>query len=150
MLLKRILVPVDFSGRSKAALGFALGLAKAQGAEIDLLHILPAANRLTVAFDAYAGRPMPHASAGVLTDARERMESLLASVDHQGITIHPKIEEGDPAATIVRVATEEADDLIVLGTHGRVGLADLVMGSVAKRLLSCAPCPVVTVREAAR
>jgi universal stress protein A len=147
MQLKRILVPVDFSGRSRAALGFAIGLAREQGAQIDLLHIVPGPSRLTVALDAYSGRPIPHSSDCVLTDARERMQSLVAAIDHQGVTIHPKIEEGDPAATIVRVATEESDDLIVLGTHGRIGLADLVLGSVAKRLLSCAPCPVVTLRE---
>jgi universal stress protein A len=147
MLLKRILVPVDFSGRSHAALVFAVGLAREHRAEIDVVHVLPGPSGLAVVVDAYSGRPMPHLSAGERVDASERMASLLASVEHEGVTLHQKIEQGDPAATIVRLASEDGDDLIVLGTHGRVGLVDLIMGSVAKRLLSCAPCPMVTLRD---
>jgi nucleotide-binding universal stress UspA family protein len=147
MLLKRILVPVDFSGRSRAALSFALGLAREQRADIELLHVLPAAGPLAVTLDAWSGRPMPHAGDGELLDAKEQLEALLSSVDHQGVTMHQKIEEGDAAASIVRIAVEDAVDLIVVGTHGRAGLAGLIHGSVARTLLSCAPCPVLTLRD---
>jgi nucleotide-binding universal stress UspA family protein len=146
MFLKRILVPVDFSLRSRAALGYAVALARQTGAEIEVLHVVPAPSHLTVAVDAYLGLPLPHASSTMLSDAQDRMDALVTCLDHAGVIVHQKIEEGDPAATIVQLATDDAHDLIVLGTHGRVGLAELILGSVAKRLITCAPCPVVTLR----
>jgi nucleotide-binding universal stress UspA family protein len=57
-----------------------------------------------------------------------------------------RIEDGDPAAEILRVAREIGCDLIVMGTHGRTGLGRLLLGSVAERVLREAPCPVVTVK----
>jgi nucleotide-binding universal stress UspA family protein len=146
MFVKRILVPVDFSARARAALRYAIGLARISGAELELLHVVPPPSNLAVAVDAWAGWPMPHASVVVLDDARERMAALISCIDHAGVIVHQRIEEGDPAATIVQVATDEAHDLIVLGTQGRVGLAELILGSVAKKLITCSPCPVVTLR----
>ena len=52
-----------------------------------------------------------------------------------------------PAATIVEYAGQERIDLIVIGTHGRGGVAHLLMGSVAERVVRTAPCPVLTVRH---
>jgi nucleotide-binding universal stress UspA family protein len=129
-------------------LSYAVGLARGQHADIELLHVLPAAGRLAVAFDALSGRPLPRAGEGTLLDARDQLESLVSSVDHQGLNVHCKVEEGeDAAASIVRIAVEDGVDLIVLCTHGRFGLGALVLGSVARTLLSSAPCPVVTLRE---
>jgi nucleotide-binding universal stress UspA family protein len=54
--------------------------------------------------------------------------------------------EGEPSATIVQVARETSADLIVMGTHGRTGLARVLMGSVAEDVLRTAPCPVMTVK----
>jgi nucleotide-binding universal stress UspA family protein len=68
------------------------------------------------------------------------------SVDHRGVVLHQRVEEGDPAATIVELATEDADDLIVVATRGRIGAARLLLGSVASTLITCAPCPVVVLR----
>jgi nucleotide-binding universal stress UspA family protein len=140
---RRILVPVDFSLRSPAALSFAVDLARQHAAEIELLHVVPAAGRLSVVFDAWSGRPMPHAPESVVLDAREKLESLLSSVDHRAVTVHQKIDEGDPAATIVRLAAEDGADLIVLGARGH---DHFLRGSVAARLWGCAPCPVLTLR----
>ncbi|HEX2677096.1 MAG TPA: universal stress protein, partial [Polyangiales bacterium] len=54
--------------------------------------------------------------------------------------------EGVPATAIVKVATDTKTDLVVMGTHGRTGLAHVVVGSVAERVVRLAPCPVLTVR----
>jgi nucleotide-binding universal stress UspA family protein len=148
MQVTRMLVPVDFSARSRAALRYAVEMARTTCAEIEVLHVVHPPNALHVAFDAYVGRPLPHASAVEVADAREQMDNLVSSVDHEGVSVHQRVEAGDPAATIARIAAEGAHDLILLGTHGRIGLAELVYGSVAKRLITCAPCPVVTLRAA--
>ena len=146
MLLRRILVPVDFSERSCGALQYGLALARATGAEIDLLHVVPAPGQIASAVDAYLGRELPHASEGTLSQARDQLDSLVSSVDHIGVTVHSHVSAGDPAAVICALATEQPDDLIVIGTHGRRGFTELVLGSVAKTLIGCAPCPVVTLR----
>jgi nucleotide-binding universal stress UspA family protein len=60
--------------------------------------------------------------------------------------VEHRLEQGDPAAEIVRVAEELPADFIVLGTHGRTGLLRLLMGSVAEEVVRKAPCPVLTIR----
>jgi nucleotide-binding universal stress UspA family protein len=58
------------------------------------------------------------------------------------------METGVPADEIVRAAEQAQTDLLVLGTHGRTGVARLVLGSVAARVVATAACPVLTVRAA--
>ena len=62
------------------------------------------------------------------------------------LALDRRMEEGDPASMIVRVATETGADLIVMGTHGRTGLRHLLMGSVAEYVVRKATCPVLTLR----
>jgi nucleotide-binding universal stress UspA family protein len=149
VFLKRILLPVDFSERSRAALRYAIGLARLGGAGVDLLHVVPPPSELAVAVDAYVGRPLRRTPTALLDDAQRRLERLATSVEHDGVALTTQVLAGDAAATIVQVATDGAHDLIVIGAHGRSGLAGLILGSVTKRLLSCAPCPVVTLRARA-
>jgi nucleotide-binding universal stress UspA family protein len=146
MLLQHILVPVDLSARSEAALRYALDLSRSTGAKIDLLHVLPPESLAGVAMDLWLDRPVGGVHQPALSSAHAALAALLAKVGATSEHVHSRIEVGDPAATIVRVATEDTHDLIILGTRGRIGLADLLLGSVAKKLITCAPCPVVTLR----
>jgi nucleotide-binding universal stress UspA family protein len=143
---RRILVPVDFSPRSRVALRWAVDLAHATGASIDLLHVTSALGRVQLALDAYLGRPFDITPADVVGRVREDLSLVAESVPHEGVAVSLRLEAGSPAATIVRVATEEAVDLIVLCTRGRYGLAELVFGSVARDLMSCSPCPLTLLR----
>jgi nucleotide-binding universal stress UspA family protein len=82
--------------------------------------------------------------ARLLREARERLERAVP-VDERsrfGVTTEARI--GDVAETILEIAREQKVDLIVMGTHGRHGLAHLMLGSVAERVLRDAPCPVLT------
>src|SRR5205807_909314 len=63
-----------------------------------------------------------------------------------GMRVEHRLEEGDAAAEIVRVAQEIHCDLIVMGTHGRTGIGRLLLGSVAEQVLRRAPCAVLTVK----
>jgi hypothetical protein len=67
-------------------------------------------------------------------------------VPHADARAERRLEEGDAVTEILRVAEEAPADLIVLGTHGRTGLARLLMGSVAEQVVRRAPCPVLTVK----
>jgi nucleotide-binding universal stress UspA family protein len=147
MELKRILVPVDFSPQARAALRHAVDLARLGGATIDLLHVVPQESRASMLRDAAAGRPIGKVPEQVYVAGEEQLRALLTTIPHDGVKVTPIVEPGaDAAATAVRLATELKPDLIVMGTHGRVGLAELILGSVAQRVITTAPCPVLTVR----
>jgi nucleotide-binding universal stress UspA family protein len=64
------------------------------------------------------------------------------------VNVHTEMVTGDPVTEILQAAREHGCDLIVMSTHGRTGLARLLMGSVAEQVLRRAPCPVLTVKGA--
>ncbi len=149
--VKRILVPVDFSGCSRLALSRATELAKAFGATIDILHVWEAP-----AFVA------PEAMVGVsggtqtLADlAREHaataMEEFVSAAQDEGVPVGETIiKQGDPAKVIVETADSGNYDLVALGTHGRTGLSHLLLGSVAEKVVRRSRRPVLSVREKAK
>ena len=146
MFIRHILVATDFSDRSRAALRYAVGLARELGAGIDVLHVIAPPRKSELIMDAYLGRPMPRVDPGLVAEAERRLERFVHEVPHEGVKLGRLVEPGDPAATIVRMATELPADLIVIGTHARTGVAELMLGSVAHRVITVASCPVVTLR----
>lgn len=144
-LIHRILVPTDFSEHSQRAAEYALSLAERMGASVDLLHVWEPPVHMEpetlVMVPGDVGTPLEMvglAQAGRLLHAwAERYRS--GSVP---VSVH--LERGPAADTILRVAEGEYD-LVVMGTHGRTGLARLFMGSVAQKVAARASCPVLTV-----
>jgi len=143
--LHRILVPVDFSDASHAALDFAVFLARHLDAQIDALHVCqPAHPGWAFAYPLDLGRdPLP---AVARAEAAEQMKHLLAPADGSGVDVHGRLELGDPEQVILEAATDDGYDLVVMGTHGRTGMSHLLLGSLAEKLVRRSPCPVVTVR----
>jgi nucleotide-binding universal stress UspA family protein len=74
----------------------------------------------------------------------EKLHQL--AVSHANLHVEHRLERGDAATEILRVAQEDRTDLIVIGTHGRTGLGRLLKGSVAEQVVRKAPCPVLTVK----
>jgi len=144
MLLRRILVPVDFSPRSRPILEYAFRLAELTNAAVDVLHVVPGPGKAHSAIDAYLGRPLPHASQEDVEMARASLRDLVASCAPRGIVPTLIVEPGDPASAIVRVAAQAPADLIVIGTRGHRGIAEVALGSVAHKVITCAGCPVLT------
>jgi nucleotide-binding universal stress UspA family protein len=136
--LHTLLHPTDFSDRSEFGFGLACSLARDYGARLVVLHV---ASAPTVVYGEGIVPPDPE---DFLAEAKESLDQIEAPAE--GVQLERRLEEGDPAAEIVRVAKEIGADLIVMGTHGRTGLGRLLMGSVAERVLRQAPCPVLTVR----
>ena len=149
--IERILVPVDFSACSQAACEHAAFFAERLGAAVELLHVwdLPAWSGATLP-ELAVHRPEegdPTLSGFVESRATRAMDHLVAGFERRGISaVRRRLEMGDPATTIVRVAQEGGHDLIVMGTHGRRGVSRLLMGSVAEKVVRTAPCPVLTMR----
>lgn len=142
--LKKILMPTDFSKESAAATKYACELATQFDAELHLLHTLE--HHLDSIPDFGMGLVLPN----YFTEAKAAAEKSLAGVlDPKwapGRTIVKAVVEGSPKVEIIRYASRQNIDLIVLSTHGRTGLAHLMMGSVAESVVRTAPCPVLTVR----
>jgi nucleotide-binding universal stress UspA family protein len=143
MRIRRLLVPVDFSPRSRVAVEYAAGLAALLGAEVHVLHVVPAPGQLHIAADVWLGRAVPQPSPLAITVARERLNELMASCDRGELVPVLRVAAGDAAATIVRLAVELPADAIVMGTRSHHGLKGAALGSVAQRVIACAPCPVV-------
>jgi nucleotide-binding universal stress UspA family protein len=137
---KRILVPVDFDQSSLKAIEIAAKLAQQNDGAVSVLHIVP------VDIDV-SGMPQ-------YVDLIKRQESFdrekLTAIAKQHLAeVKCEIldEMGPPADVIAEVAKTLPADLIVMVTHGRRGLARIVEGSIAERVLRSAPCPVLAVRQ---
>jgi nucleotide-binding universal stress UspA family protein len=144
--LHRILVPTDFSKHSHNALTYAAAFAEKFGAELYLLHVvqdlalfIPEA----VSVAPPAVPPIEQMTAAV----REGLARLVRENDLDRFTVHTEVREGTPFYEIIQFAKEAGIDLIIMGTHGRGGLAHVLLGSVSERVVRKAPCPVLTVRH---
>jgi nucleotide-binding universal stress UspA family protein len=151
--LKRILVPVDFSEASEAAIRYGVALGRAFDATLHLLHaavrhelqVMVERQRVIDLFlsEGVATKPPTNA-------AHELLATLLTAEEQQAVRAEYVLRAsgpGGPYMEIVRYAKERDIDLIVMGTHGRGAMAHLLMGSVAERVVRTAPCPVLTVRR---
>jgi nucleotide-binding universal stress UspA family protein len=143
--LTKVLVPVDFSEPSATALGYATALARHFGASVHVLHAVE--EPLAQGWNGY-GLPEVHAlRAQALADARRQLEEAVPEGERDRQATELVIRRGEPWQEIVAFARERQMDLIVMGTHGRGGMAHLLMGSVAEKVVRSAPCPVLTVRH---
>jgi nucleotide-binding universal stress UspA family protein len=144
--IRRILHATDFSSASNAAFGKAVELAKANGAQLYLVHVLTPV--VPLAGDGYVS-PTVYADieASTRAAADKQMSRLAAKARQAGVTrVHTLLLEGVAHDRIARAARSRRADMIVIGTHGRTGLAKLFLGSVAGRVVAAASCPVLTVR----
>ena len=139
--LRRVLVPLDFSPPSRAALAFALPFVEKFEAELHLVHVFAA--------------DYPLSSMAVLPlivpeiEVERRVRSHLQSVAKKEAAVirrdNVHARKGRPFREICRLARELKVDLIVTATRGRTGLKHLALGSTAERVVRHAPCPVLVV-----
>jgi nucleotide-binding universal stress UspA family protein len=144
--LRRLLVPTDFSKYSDAALKYAGAFAQKFNADVFLLHVVQDLSLFYPEAVLVAPAAVPTVQQ-FLDAARAALDRTLAGLQLPGVVVHPCVVEGAPYDAIVRFAADKEIDLIVMGTHGRTGLAHLFMGSVAEKVVRKAPCPVLTVRQ---
>jgi len=138
ILLQQILVATDFSDAAGAALDYSRALARTFGASLHLLHVM----------DNTFLRPSPADPYLLKAGAAKRLAETLTADDRASLHAHAALETSDnPSEVIVAYANTHHIDLVVLGTHGRGALAQLLMGSVAEKVVRTAPCPVLTVRH---
>lgn len=142
--LQRILVPLDFSGKSRQALEAAVPLASQYGAKISLIHVVE---------PVYAGPPYPGdiALTPWASPPDKSVERLLAARARELVPEHLRgqvvVRCGRAFVEIVDVADDLKADLIVIASHGRTGFKRMVMGSTAERVVRHAHCPVLIIRH---
>ncbi len=146
--VQRILAPTDFSEYAFPALLYAAEFAEKFGAELTVLYVIQ--DLALVMPDAVMPNPMATPDLTQLTDsARVALADLISRTGLSRLNPKTEIRFGSPAAEIVAAAADLKADLLCVGTHGRGGLAHLLLGSVAEKIVRTAPCPVLTVRSKA-
>jgi len=131
-------VATDGSANSAAAAAKAVDFAASYGGRVVALSVLDVPDEF-------------HAEAPAVVDqliekARGYVAAVAALAKSAGVACTGAVREGASAAAIVQLVKEEAAGVIVMGSHGRTGLARLLMGSVTEKVIGHTPCPVLVVR----
>ena len=147
LALRRILVPIDFSGKSRQALAFALPLAQRYGGRISLLHVVQPP--VVSTWQAIPGGEhyLTMDLSNILDRARKHLEALALARLPAGSRGRILVRQGNPYSEITAAARQLKADLIVISTHGHTGMRRILIGSVAERVVRHAPCAVLTVRR---
>ena len=140
---KRLLVPIDFSAPSEAALIYTFKLTHLTGAEAHACHIIPIPHVLDALYE--RGFTPAETVKRITQEARRRIKAIAQA---QGVTtpVRIHVKEGDASVAILEQAAALKADLIVMGTHGRRGARRFFLGSVAETIIRRASCPVLTLR----
>ncbi len=141
--VKRILCAVDFSESSTKVSDYAKTLALKHGATVLVLYAAPSLSQ-------YVGFHVPPNSienfvGEIVSGAEKTMETYL-NENFSGVEAEGRVVTGYAAEEILRVAEEDKMDLIVMGTHGRVGIDRILFGSVAEKVVKNSTIPVLTIR----
>jgi nucleotide-binding universal stress UspA family protein len=144
-MTRRVLHPTDFSKASTPAFSKAVEMAKANRAELLIAHVMNPV--VPMAGEGYLSPKMyEDLVASTRAWAEKQLDQRLARARKSGVRAKSVLAEGSAHEQIVRITKAKRADLVVMGTHGRSGLAKLFLGSVAGRVVAAAPCPVLTVR----
>jgi nucleotide-binding universal stress UspA family protein len=144
-MIKRVLVPVDFSEPSLRALDYAVEFSRRRHAQLVLLHVVEpvyypaAADMYGVGFD------LGNVYGEIERAARAQLSQLAAKLRARRVAVRPLLSLGTAHQAILESAKKLKADLIIMSTHGRTGLSHVLLGSVADKVVRSAPCPVVTV-----
>jgi universal stress protein A len=143
MRCKCILFPTDYSGLSETALHYAVAVAQDYGARLIVLHAVETLGPEKVSFGEVTNYRQPDDYRRRLWDEMHRHVRVPDPLVEQQFVL----SEEDPAAAILETAMRFHCDLIVMGTHGRLGLKRWLEGSVAEQVIRRAPCPVLVIRD---
>ena len=144
LTIQRILVATDFSEASELAVDYALELARTFRATLVLAHVYDVP---IVGFPDGVLIASPNVATQIATAAREGLAAAVARHAASGVTLDSVLRQGAVAETVNGIAEEVDADLIVIGTHGRRGIAHAILGSVAEKILRAATRPVLTLHE---
>jgi nucleotide-binding universal stress UspA family protein len=141
--IKTILCPVDFSEASDRAMRYALYLAGALNARVHLFHVYEMSEYIVPENPVVRPELLP----AQVQAARDQFATFVKEHDTGDVPVTSSMKEGVARKLILEAAHEHLADLIVMGSHGRSGVARLMLGSVAERIVRAATVPVLVVRD---
>jgi nucleotide-binding universal stress UspA family protein len=143
---RSILYASDLSPASKPALDRAIDMAKINRAKLTIVHVMSPV--VPMFGDGYMSpKVWDGLEERVKRRTRQELDKLVTKAKTAGVPVTPVVMESTrPADRILELARSKRPGLIVMGTHGRRGLAKMFLGSVAQRVAAASPCPVMTVR----
>ena len=144
--IEKLLCPTDFSELSIGAMEYAGLLAEKFGASLHVLHVVDQAYQYWMAMGPESIPAGPSAEEMTST-AKKQMAEFVRQHVPASLKATTEVVSGRPFMEIIRIAKERAVDLIVIGTHGHGALSQILLGSVANKVVHKAPCPVLSVRE---
>ena len=154
MKLTTILAPTDFSKYSGFAMEWAAYLAQCMRADLVLLHVMTEEEGRIIEEIVSEGSvvrvdkgPRPQALEDRKKRLKEQYDMVVSSEIKRMVKVEEMVRIGVPFLEVLNAAKEKEVDLIVLGTHGRTGLAHALIGSVAEKVVRNAACPVLTIKH---
>ncbi|MFQ5638710.1 MAG: universal stress protein [bacterium] len=148
--IQQILMPTDFSHNARYALDIAVNFAEKFEAQIFLLHVFEMPLTKAFNYQHFVSTEVEKSQLDNLfkAETEDAMEALVRQFASRGVPIEPLfIEDGVPFVEIIRTAKELPVDLIVMSAYSRMGISNLLIGSVTEKVVRKAPCPVLTVRS---
>ncbi|MCA9982129.1 MAG: universal stress protein, partial [Anaerolineales bacterium] len=145
---KKVLVPLDGSQLAERAIKPALALTRPCFGEVYLLQVTQPQEMLVPHHGGGYAFFWPDQSLERATeDATEYLDTVLDTFVDPAVTMHPLLEQGDPAGMIIDIAQNEQIDLVVMSSHGYTGVSRWVLGSTAEKVVREATCPVLVIRD---
>lgn len=142
---KKIFCPTDFSEPSYEALKAANDLAIHFSAELVLIHVVTPIPVIPIHDDPTSFN-LPLYEKEMESSAKKSLQKVLHEKVPEGIRSRAVVIQGDPAAQIVRAASEDNADVIVIATHGLTGWRKFMFGSVTEKVIRLSTCPVLSIR----
>lgn len=144
IVLKNILVATDFSEPSANALAYGRDLARSYDATLHVLHVT---EDVMMRYSPEVGFAVPDLQKDLEKASRRELDALITADDLRTLKVVSALEVASSAAAGINAYAKAKEiDLIIVGTHGRGAMKQLIMGSVAERVVRTAPCPVLAVR----
>ncbi|MGA8104780.1 MAG: universal stress protein [Candidatus Acidiferrales bacterium] len=144
---KLILAPIDFSEPSREALNVAADMASRFGAELLLVHVVPAVSDLPGAVSIFKEAEYDQSLADTAT---QQLSELAAALASKNLKVRTEVgTSNDVGMELVRIAKHSATDMIIIATHGMTGWREMAFGTVAEKVVKQAECPVLVLRSKA-
>lgn len=141
-MIKKILLPTDGSEHAEKTVQYAIELAKSVGASVDVVYAYQPAGslrrRAAMLLEEYK-KAMEEDAKEIVTEVAERLKA-------EGITVSAAVVEGPPAEAILRAIDELEPDMVVMGSRGAGGFANMLLGGVAEKVIHYSPKPVLIVK----
>ena len=145
-MFDKILYPTDFSDVAKKAMDYIAKLKEAGGKEVIVLHVIDERAIGDICL-LYASRSSAELVRRIEEEALKEMDNVAARLRQEGYKLRLRVERGIPLTEILRVEQEEGVSLIVIGSHGKSNVEEMLLGSVSEKVIRKSGTPVLVVKR---